>query len=34
MSDMHVWTADSQTKQARMEWVETLDRMLELKPNR
>lgn len=32
MSDMHVWTADSQTKQARMEWVETLDRMLELKP--
>ncbi|PNM63509.1 MBL fold metallo-hydrolase [Vibrio mimicus] len=32
MSDMHVWTADSQTKQARMEWVETLDRMADLKP--
>ncbi|ENM5933447.1 MBL fold metallo-hydrolase [Vibrio mimicus] len=32
MSDMHVWTADSQTKQARIEWVETLDRMADLKP--
>ncbi|MEF2521911.1 Vmh family MBL fold metallo-hydrolase [Vibrio mimicus] len=32
MSDMHVWTADSQTKQARMEWVETLERMAGLKP--
>ncbi|MCG7499609.1 Vmh family MBL fold metallo-hydrolase [Vibrio sp. Of7-15] len=31
-SGMHVWTADSQTKQARSEWVQSLERMKALEP--
>ena len=31
---MHVWTADSQTPEARSEWVQALDKMADLKPAR
>lgn len=33
-SGVHVWMADSQSKAARTEWVNALDRMLALKPKR
>ena len=33
-SGVHVWMADSQSKAARTEWVNALDRMLALKPER
>ncbi len=33
-SGIHVWMADSQTKEERLEWVASLDRMKQLKPNR
>lgn len=33
-SGQHVWMADSQTPQARKEWVSALNRLLELKPER
>ncbi len=33
-SGMHVWTADTQTKKSRQEWVESLERMKELEPTR
>ncbi|EIY8043820.1 MBL fold metallo-hydrolase [Vibrio vulnificus] len=31
-SGIHVWMADSQTKEERLEWVASLDRMKQLKP--
>ncbi|OCH22035.1 Vmh family MBL fold metallo-hydrolase [Aliivibrio logei] len=31
-SGMHVWTADSQTKEARHEWSQSLERMIKLDP--
>jgi glyoxylase-like metal-dependent hydrolase (beta-lactamase superfamily II) len=31
-SGMHVWTADSQTKEARNEWSQSLERMMALEP--
>lgn len=31
-SGMHVWTADSQTKEARNEWGQSLERMMKLQP--
>ncbi|HAS6254710.1 TPA: MBL fold metallo-hydrolase [Vibrio vulnificus] len=33
-SGIHVWMADSQTKEERLEWVASLDRMKQLKPKR
>lgn len=33
-SGVHVWMADSQTKEERLEWVASLDRMKQLKPKR
>ncbi|ELU4007228.1 MBL fold metallo-hydrolase [Vibrio vulnificus] len=33
-SGIHVWMADSQTKEERLEWVASLDRMKRLKPKR
>ena len=32
-SGMHVWTADTQTKEARSEWMQSLEHMKQLKPN-
>ncbi|ELV8656112.1 MBL fold metallo-hydrolase [Vibrio vulnificus] len=33
-SGIHVWMTDSQTKEERLEWVASLDRMKQLKPKR
>lgn len=32
-SGMHVWTADTQTKEARSAWMQSLERMKQLEPN-